>query len=69
MLKKVLIALILLGVSVSLVYFVYPTHPTLLWVLLGICWVCYRLGLRAQRLFRSQSEGRNSPDMVSRTPR
>lgn len=44
-----------LTVSVLLAYFVYPTHPALVWTLLGLCWVCFRLGLRAQKMFREQS--------------
>ncbi|MES2460758.1 MAG: hypothetical protein V4671_09245 [Armatimonadota bacterium] len=60
MLKKALLALVFLGISVGLAFYVYPTHPVLVWVLLGLCWACFRLGLRAQKLFRSQSANNSS---------
>ena len=57
MLVKALITALLLGVSVAVAYYVYPTHPALVWFLLGLCWVCYRLGLRAQFLFKNRNQG------------
>jgi hypothetical protein len=46
----VFIAAVLLAV-IGLGLYVYPTRPVLVWALLGLCWGCYRLSLRAQALF------------------
>jgi hypothetical protein len=56
MLKKLTLVSFFLGMSIVLAFYVYPTHPVLVWVLLGLCWACFRLGLRAQRLFRKQKQ-------------
>jgi hypothetical protein len=58
MLQKALFALLFLGVSVGLAYYVYPTHPVVIWSLLAVCWICFRLGLRAQRMFRDHGANR-----------
>jgi hypothetical protein len=54
MLKKALLGLLFLGIAIGLVWYVYPTHPTVIWGLLGVSWACFRLGLRAQRMFRGK---------------
>jgi hypothetical protein len=54
MLKKLTLVFFFLGMSLILAVYVYPTHPVLVWVLLGLCWACFRLGLRAQKLFQKQ---------------
>ena len=38
-------------VAVGLGVYVYPVSPTLVWCLLFLCWVCYRLRMRAVALF------------------
>lgn len=38
-------------VASAMGFYVYPTHPILVWSLLAVCWVCYRLALRARALF------------------
>lgn len=35
--------------------YVYPSNPWIVWGLLFLCWVCYRLHLRAQALFGPRS--------------
>lgn len=57
MLVKALTTLGLLSISLVVAYYVYPTHPALVWVLLAICWACYLLGLRAQFLFKNRDQG------------
>lgn len=54
MLKKAFVGLILIGLSFSLAYYVYPTHPAVVWSMLAVSYLCYRLGIRAQRLFKDQ---------------
>ena len=51
MLRKVVFIAALLLTAVSLGLYVYPARPILVWALLGLCWGCYRLSLRAQALF------------------
>ena len=31
--------------------YVYPSRPTLVWTLLAVCWICYRLHRKAQARF------------------
>ncbi|MBC8101634.1 MAG: hypothetical protein H7Z41_03505 [Cytophagales bacterium] len=51
MLIKTLLTLFFFGVAAALAYYVYPSHPVLVWGLLGLCWACFRLSLRAKKLF------------------
>ncbi len=67
MLKKALFALFFLGISLGLAFYVYPTHPVLVWVLLGLCWACFRLGLRAQKLFRAHG-AKSEPTLAVHSP-
>ncbi len=50
-LKTVLGALFFVAAAVGLGLFVFPERPYLAWGLLFFCWACYRLRLRALRLF------------------
>ena len=51
MLRKAVFLAALLLAAAGMGLYVYPTRPTLVWALLGLCWGCYRLTLRAQALF------------------
>jgi hypothetical protein len=44
---------IALGIGI----YVYPANPWIAWGLLFLCWVCYRLHLRAQALFGPRQRG------------
>lgn len=59
MLKKAFVGLVLLGLALVLAYYVYPTHPVVVWSMLGVTYLCYRLGLRAQRLFKDMPSTRD----------
>lgn len=50
-LKTVLAALFPVAATVGLGLYVFPERPSLAWGLLFLCWACYRLRLRALRLF------------------
>lgn len=39
-------------------FYVYHSHAYLVWGLLFLCWVCYRLKLRADNLFAGRSAER-----------
>ena len=52
---KILVTAAFLLITLLLVVYVYPTHPVVVWSLLGLCWACYRLSLRAQNLFGPKS--------------
>jgi hypothetical protein len=56
MLKKVLF-IVFCGVA-ALLYalYIYPTHPYLVFGLLFLCWGCYRLMLRAEKLFGNKEK-------------
>lgn len=54
MLRKTVYLAALALATLGLGLYVYPTRPTLVWALLGLCWVCYRLSRRAQALFGKQ---------------
>jgi len=50
-LKTLLGTLFFLTAAVGLGLYVFPQRPYLAWCLLFLCWACYRLRLRALRLF------------------
>ncbi len=46
-----ILALVLIVMAVAMGFYVYPTRPALVWTLLAVCWMCYRLRLRAEARF------------------
>lgn len=53
-LKTVLGTLFFAVAAVGLGLYVFPERPYLAWGLLFLCWACFRLRLRAVRLFGKQ---------------
>lgn len=61
MIRKSVVLLALPLTAAGLGLYVYPTRPGLVWVLLAVCWVCYRLQMRAAALFgEPEDRKRNS---------
>ncbi len=50
------IAAVALGYGI----YVYPQYPALVWVMLFVCWACYRLGLRAHEIGVNREQRRVS---------
>jgi small neutral amino acid transporter SnatA (MarC family) len=66
--KSIIVGGILLAGVALLAAYVYRSSPFVIWVLLGVCWGCFRLGRRAERLFgkttnRAGEKLRNSSDL------
>lgn len=54
-LRNLLLLCFCVIVSVGIGLYVYDTHPYLVWGLLFLCWLCFRLKMRADSLFRKRS--------------
>ena len=50
--KMIAGTLLLIAAAVGLGLYVFPERPWIGWALLFFCWACYRLKMRADRLFR-----------------
>ena len=48
---KTLWIVLLSLIATAIGLYIYPTTPAVVWILLALCWVCYRLSLRAEALF------------------
>jgi len=59
--KALLLAALLAPAAAGLGLYVYPHRPVLVWLLLGLCWACYRLRLRALALFGPRDSGAKLP--------
>jgi|GEM_PF-4629311 hypothetical protein len=53
------------AIAAGIAWYVYPVNPTLVWILLFLCWGCYRLHLRAKSLFEAQEERRKNAEKIS----
>jgi hypothetical protein len=49
--KNIIGTVFLALVALALGLYVFPAQPWLAWGLLFLCWACFRLSLRAQRIF------------------
>jgi len=50
-LRKLLLFLFYAVVAAGIGFYVYQSHPHLVWGLLLLCWICYRMKMRADNLF------------------
>ena len=58
MLFKTIALSVFLFLAAATGLYVYPARPALVWLLLGVCWLCYRLSLRAEALFGKRAPKR-----------
>jgi hypothetical protein len=56
MLKNALFIFFCIIVAVLYAVFIYPVYPTLVWGLLLLCLGCYRLMLRAEKMFGNKNK-------------
>ena len=50
--KIIAATVFLIAAATGLGLYVFPERPWIGWALLFFCWACYRLKMRAERLFR-----------------
>lgn len=54
-LRNLLFLCVCVVIATGIGLYVYQSHPYLVWGLLFLCWLCFRLKLRADTLFRQRS--------------